>query len=70
MDVQKLTDEIREEIKRQAKDGTVLLATNHPVKPDVLRIVGQLDLYEIAKALVSDMMAQARKEGVEVREVR
>jgi len=52
VDVQKLTDEIREEIKRQAKDETRLVVTNHPVKPDVLRVVGQLDVYEIAKALV------------------
>ena len=52
MDVQKLTDEIRDEIKRQAKDETKLLVTNHPTKPDAIRLVGTLDIYEIAKALV------------------
>jgi hypothetical protein len=52
MDVQKLTDEIREEIKRQARDETRLVVTNHPDKPDVLRLVGNLDVYEIAKRLI------------------
>ena len=51
MDVQKLTDEIREEIKRQA-DGKRLVASDHPRTTDVLRLVGNLDVYEIAKALI------------------
>jgi hypothetical protein len=52
MDVQKLTDKIREEIERQARDETRLVVTNHPVKPDAIRLVGNLDIYEIAKRLI------------------
>lgn len=51
MEVLKLADAIREEIKRQARDETRLVATDHPDKPDVLRLAGSLDVYELAKAL-------------------
>jgi hypothetical protein len=54
MEVQKLTDAIRKEVKQQAKDNANLMAADHPGKPDVMRVVGDLDIYEIAKRLLDE----------------
>jgi hypothetical protein len=51
MEAFKLADAIRKEIKRQARENPKLIAADHPSEPDVMRVHGELDLYEIAKVL-------------------
>lgn len=51
MEAFKLADAIREEIKRQAKNAPTLEVANTD-KPDTIRVVGEIDLYELAKVLV------------------
>jgi hypothetical protein len=55
MEAFQIADEIRREIKRQAKDNLALTAANLPEKPDMMRVVGDLDLYELAKAVKDDL---------------
>lgn len=47
-----IIDAIRTELKRQAKDNPELtVALNALDKPDTVRVIGRIDLYELAKAI-------------------
>lgn len=52
MEAFKLADTIRQEIERQAKQKDAELAVGKSETPDTVRLIGKLDLYELAKALV------------------
>lgn len=46
-------DAIRHELRRQAKNSDELsVAVNAIDKPDTMRVMGRLDLYELAKAIM------------------
>jgi hypothetical protein len=51
MIVEWVQDFIADEVRRQARDPKILAVTKSE-KPDVIRVTGELDLYELAKAIV------------------
>lgn len=52
MEAFKVADTIRKEITRQANRENSGLALGKSDEPDTIRLIGTLDLYAIAKALV------------------
>lgn len=50
MEAFQVADTLRREINRQAKDNPEL-AVGRDQTPDMIRVVGKLDLYELAKKI-------------------
>ena len=47
-----IIDALREELQRQGKNNpSLVVAIKATDKPDTMRVVGRVDLYELAKAI-------------------
>jgi hypothetical protein len=53
MTIELVQDFICDEVRRQARDPKILVISKSD-KPDVIQVSGELDLYELAKAIMEE----------------
>jgi hypothetical protein len=53
MTIELVQDFINDEVRRQAAQKTLIIAKSD--KPDAIRVSGELDLYELAKAIMREV---------------
>jgi hypothetical protein len=54
MTIELVQDFISDEVRRQAARNPKILNLAKSDKPDVIRLMGELDLYELAKAIMEE----------------